>query len=247
MAKRFTESKIWDDVWFQELPTEWKLLWKYICDKCDEAGVWKINHSLAEFQLKTTIKWNESDKYFNNGKVRIEFYNGFWLIKEFVIFQYGEKVFTSINPFHKKIREMLDRVSKRVLNTHKVKDKDKDKVKDKEEVKEVRGVIGEIIDDLNLILGTSYKSTSKQTQDLIKTRLNDGFTLEDFKVVHRKMLRSWGADEKMVKYLRPITLYGNKFEGYLNQKSVTTKLTPEGVKAYLIGQEWLKQSEVIDA
>jgi len=108
MAKRFSETKIWDDVWYQDLPSEWKLLWKYVCDKCDEAGIWKVNKSLAEFQLKTSIKWEEADKRFNDDKKRIAFYDGFWVINEFVPFQYGDKVFTSEHPFHKKIRQMLD-------------------------------------------------------------------------------------------------------------------------------------------
>lgn len=104
----------------------------------------------------------------------------------------------------------------------------------------LKDVIKEIIEDLNLVLGTNYKTNSKGTKELIMARLNEKYTLDDFKIVHRKMLRSWGTDEKMVKYLRPITLYGTKFESYLNQKMLTTKLTPEGIKAYLIGQEWLK-------
>jgi uncharacterized phage protein (TIGR02220 family) len=106
--------------------------------------------------------------------------------------------------------------------------------------------VKDILSDLNIVLGTSYKTNSFKTKDLIQARIKEGFTVEDFKTVHRKMLRAWGTDEKMVKYLRPITLYGPKFESYLNQKSVTTKLTPEGVKAYLIGQDWLKSKEMID-
>ena len=105
---------------------------------------------------------------------------------------------------------------------------------------QLKDIIKEIIEDLNLVLGTDYKINSKATKELIMARLNEKYTLDDFKTVHRKMLRSWGTDEKMVKYLRPITLYGTKFESYLNQKTLTTKLTPEGIKAYLIGQEWLK-------
>ena len=60
------------------------------------------------------------------------------------------------------------------------------------------------------------------------------------------MVRAWGADAKMCKFLRPITLYSNKFESYLNYKEFTTKLTENGVKAYIVGQEWLKKQEVID-
>ena len=83
-----------------------------------------------------------------------------------------------------------------------------------------------IINDLNEVLGTDYKTASKTNEGLIKARLDDGFTLENFKTVHRKMLRAWGTDDKMAKYLRPLTLYGPKFESYLNQqeKNVVKKL-----------------------
>ena len=104
-----------------------------------------------------------------------------------------------------------------------------------------------IIKDINIVLGAAYKLNSKKTRDLIKARLKDGFNIEDFKKVHRKMLLAWGNDEKMVKYLRPITLYGSKFESYLNMKEPQTKLTESGMKAFLIGKEWLNKKEAIDA
>lgn len=107
----------------------------------------------------------------------------------------------------------------------------------------VKYPLKEIIDDLNLILGTSYKPNSLKTQEIIQARIKEGFTLDDFKVVHRKMLRAWGADEKMAKYLRPITLYGAKFESYLNMREVTTKLTETGIKAFIVGQAWLKKQQ----
>ncbi len=101
----------------------------------------------------------------------------------------------------------------------------------------------DIITDLNLVLGTVYKHTSKKTVECITARLNEKFNFEDFKVVHRKMLRLWGTEEKMIRYLRPETLYSNKFEGYLNMKEPSTKLTETGMKAYLVGQSWLKKKQ----
>ena len=74
-----------------------------------------------------------------------------------------------------------------------------------------------IITHLNDTLGTSYKTSSKKTLDLINARLNDGFTLEDFKRVHIIKSAEWNGSE-MQKYLRPSTLYGTKFEQYLNQQ-----------------------------
>jgi len=103
-----------------------------------------------------------------------------------------------------------------------------------------------IITDFNEVFCTTYKLTTRKTKELITARLNEGFTLEDFKKVHRTMLRHWGADEKMVRYLRPITLYSTKFESYLNIRVSTTKLGEHGVKAFLIGQDWLRKNEVQD-
>ena len=78
------------------------------------------------------------------------------------------------------------------------------------------------IEHLNLKCGTKYKASARKTKDLIKARINDGFKLEDFKTVINKKSDEWlGSD--MQKYLRPETLFGTKFEGYLNQLDCTSK------------------------
>ena len=50
MPKRFTVTEKWEDVWFTGLTIEQKVLWLYICDRCDCAGFWEINLKLAAFQ-----------------------------------------------------------------------------------------------------------------------------------------------------------------------------------------------------
>lgn len=77
----------------------------------------------------------------------------------------------------------------------------------------------EIVNYLNLKADTKYKSTGSKTKDLIKTRFNEKFTLEDFKKVIDIKCNEW-LNTDMQKYLRPETLFSNKFEGYLNQKEV---------------------------
>ena len=76
----------------------------------------------------------------------------------------------------------------------------------------------EIIDYLNEATGASFKATTKKTVSLIKARFNEGFTTDDFKTVISKKVSEWTGTE-MQKYLRPETLFGTKFEGYLNQQS----------------------------
>ena len=78
----------------------------------------------------------------------------------------------------------------------------------------------EIINYLNKKIGSRYKSTTKKTKKLIKARWNEGFRLDDFKTVIDKKCVEWIGDKEMEKYLRPPTLFSNKFESYLNQLSV---------------------------
>ena len=77
--------------------------------------------------------------------------------------------------------------------------------------------IEEVVNHLNEKAGTKYKSNSKNTTKHIKARINDGYTLEDFKTVIDKKCSEW-LNTDMEKYLCPDTLFGSKFEKYLNQK-----------------------------
>lgn len=75
----------------------------------------------------------------------------------------------------------------------------------------------EIVAALNGVLGTSYRPTSKKTRQLIHARWAEGFRFPDFEAVIATMAAAWGDDPKMSAYLRPETLFGPKFESYLNR------------------------------
>lgn len=82
----------------------------------------------------------------------------------------------------------------------------------------------EIIEYLNLKAKSNYKYEVDKTKELIKARWNEKFTLEDFKTVIDTKVKEWGqvaidTQKDMGMYLRPLTLFSNKFEGYLNQTS----------------------------
>ena len=80
----------------------------------------------------------------------------------------------------------------------------------------------EIIEYLNKKINGGYKHTTKKTKGDITARWNEGFELEDFKIVIDVKSEEWLKDKKMSKYLRPITLFSNKFESYLNQTNGET-------------------------
>lgn len=79
-------------------------------------------------------------------------------------------------------------------------------------------LVAEIISYLNEKTGKNFKSGVAKNRDLIKARLKEGYSLEDFKKVIDIKVAEWLNDEAMSKFLRPETLFSNKFEGYLNQK-----------------------------
>ena len=79
-------------------------------------------------------------------------------------------------------------------------------------------IYSEIIKYLNEKANTNYRVSTKNTQSFIKARLREGFTVEDFKKVIDVKAKNWvGTDFE--KYLRPSTLFGTKFENYLNESN----------------------------
>ena len=75
----------------------------------------------------------------------------------------------------------------------------------------------EIVDYLNQKAGTRYKHSSEDTRKHIRARVNDGYTIDDFKTVIDRKVKEWKGTE-WEKFLRPSTLFGSKFESYLNQR-----------------------------
>ncbi|MBN2895028.1 MAG: conserved phage C-terminal domain-containing protein [Campylobacterales bacterium] len=77
--------------------------------------------------------------------------------------------------------------------------------------------VSEILAHLNEVCQSRFKPTTPKTKSLIRARLSEGFSVDDFRLVHVIKAAEW-KNTKFESYLRPITLYGTKFESYLNQK-----------------------------
>ncbi|HFI0041767.1 TPA: conserved phage C-terminal domain-containing protein [Streptococcus suis] len=78
-------------------------------------------------------------------------------------------------------------------------------------------IVSEVIVYLNQVAGTRFTAGSQATQKHINARLKEGYTLEDFKQVIDTKTSEWQGTE-FAKFLRPVTLFGTKFENYINQQ-----------------------------
>ena len=101
--------------------------------------------------------------------------------------------------------------------------------------------IEEIISYLNEKTEKNFKSNTKNTVDFINGRLNEGYTIEDFKKVIDNKVNDWKDDPINDAYLRPSTLFRpSNFENYLNQKSIPKQPKESSSKGMSI-YEQLKQ------
>lgn len=97
--------------------------------------------------------------------------------------------------------------------------------------------ISEIIDYLNKKAGTNYNPTTKAYQELIKARLAEGYTVEDFKTVINNQAFSW-QNTPAWKYMRPSTLFKDKyFDEYLHAND----LSKHAGKHVEKGTDWAKK------
>ncbi len=128
MAKRYTDSRKWDDPWFRKLPMHYKLLWQFILDKCDHAGFYKPDLEMAGFCVGYDFKEKDVLKVFS-GRISFTKKNK-WFIQKFIEFQYG--TLDKSNRCHKSVLEIIKKEGACMPLTRgkdecKSKDKDKDK------------------------------------------------------------------------------------------------------------------------
>lgn len=114
MAKRFTDTELWDKEWFMKLNPTLKCLVKFVRDKADLSGVWSPNWTIANTYIGAKV--NEKMLLeIDGGDQFIKLLNGKIFCKGFVEFQYGE--LSEKSPVHKKIINMLREND--ILNTYK--------------------------------------------------------------------------------------------------------------------------------
>lgn len=84
-------------------------------------------------------------------------------------------------------------------------------------------IIKDIVEYLNEKAGLHFKAESRETERLILARMKEGYSVDDFKRVIDNKVAEWKDDHEMARFIRPMTLFGTKFESYLNQKTPPKK------------------------
>lgn len=99
-----------------------------------------------------------------------------------------------------------------------------------------------IIEYLNQIAGTSFRSSTEATKKHINARLTEKFTVDNFKTVIDKKVKEWKGTD-FAKYIRPETLFGSKFESYLNQPDEQKESSTQFNKKPKTFKEMLEREE----
>jgi hypothetical protein len=95
MAQRFTDTQKWEDEWFTEMSNDYKIIWIYLLDTCDNAGIWKQNIKLLNFSCGTNISLEKLAEIFKGRITKID--TDKWIINKFCVYQYGIDFLNSKN------------------------------------------------------------------------------------------------------------------------------------------------------
>jgi hypothetical protein len=186
MSKRFTDTDRWKKPFIRSLEAPYKLLWFYICDDCDHAGIWQVDLEVAQIRIGEDFDLTIAINSF--GDKVVPFDNGTkWFIPSFIEFQYGElkennRVHDSIIKILKKYK-LIGQKNKPLtspLQGCKDMDMDKDKDMDKEKEKDVKNKKNEEI------------PTKEEFMDYCReTYLKSGKNFEDYKFSVELKYDSW--------------------------------------------------------
>ena len=89
--KRFTDTKLGRRAWFRKLSPRLKCAWRFLCDECDEAGVWSIDEEALEFHVGERVPLADILIALNSDdEVRVRVLgNDKLFLPGFIAFQYG--------------------------------------------------------------------------------------------------------------------------------------------------------------
>ena len=150
---------------------------------------WKTNNSVAKDRYHPTVYTKELSM------LRVD-ENDMYVLADTECQQSDDTCDTDCTPSIGKVREGKER---------------------EEKEDEESSAVEQIVACLNEKAGTAFRASTRQTQKHIHARLAEGYSPQDFEAVIAYKVGKWKDDPRMQGYLRPETLFGAKFEGYLQE------------------------------
>lgn len=116
MAKRFTDTGKWSNPFLRSLLGPYKLLWFYILDDCDHAGIWQVDEDVAQIRIgkEMPIDFELAKSVFRN-HIQIIDEGQKWFLNDFIDFQYG--VLNPNNRTHLSVLKILEKNKIKLLSS----------------------------------------------------------------------------------------------------------------------------------
>lgn len=229
MAKRFTDTEIWDKEWFMALSCKLKCLVKMVRDKGDISGVWSPNWKIANAYVGEPVT-EEDLLSIDGGNQFKKLKNGKIFCIGFIEFQYG--TLSEKSPVHRKVIQILSSHKidyKHPINRVKEEEEEKEEEKDKD-----KGGVGEKIafdvfwDSYDKKVGSKSKLVKKwdslplAEQELILTHIPEYKLAQPDKQFRKDpstYLNNKSWEDEIIHRLTPQSKDDAIVDAYLRQKS----------------------------
>jgi hypothetical protein len=222
MAKRFTDTEKWKKPFIRGLQGAYKLLWLYICDDCDHAGIWQVDIEVAAIRIGEKIDSKEAIKSFDE-KIIIFDKGNKWFIPSFLEFQYP----SGLNPdnrAHNSVIILLEKYNLRISNNKPlispsegsmdmdmVKDMDKDMVKAEKKIKFKENILLTKKEHSQLVTEFGEKHVTDFYEYLAAYKVEKSYkTKSDYLTIKR-----WVVDAILKQNKTASTKIGNKYQNEL--------------------------------
>ena len=222
MAKRFTDTEKWKKPFIRGLQGAYKLLWLYICDDCDHAGIWQVDIEVAAIRIGEKIDSKEAIKSFDE-KIIIFDKGNKWFIPSFLEFQYP----SGLNPdnrAHNSVIILLEKYNLRISNNKPlispsegsmdmdmVKDMDKNMVKAEKKIKFKENILLTKKEHSQLVAEFGEKHVIDFYEYLAAYKIEKSYkTKSDYLTIKR-----WVVDAILKQNKTASTKIGNKYQNEL--------------------------------
>jgi len=222
MAKRFTDTEKWKKPFIRGLQGAYKLLWLYICDDCDHAGIWQVDMEVAAIRIGEKIDIKEAIKSFDEKIIIIDKGNK-WFIPSFLEFQYPSGL-NSDNRAHNSVIILLEKYNLRIskdkplispsegsMDMDMVKDMDMDMVKAEKKVKFKENILLTQKEHSQLVAEFGEKHVTDFYEYLAAYKIEKSYkTKSDYLTIKR-----WVVDAILKQNKTASPKIGNKYQNEL--------------------------------